>query len=35
MRKLFLQINMTIDGFVEDENHDIDWHFVDDEFENS
>jgi dihydrofolate reductase len=32
-RKLFLQINMTIDGYVEDANGDIDWHFADDEFD--
>jgi dihydrofolate reductase len=33
MRKLFLQINMTVDGFIEDSNREIDWHFSDDEFE--
>jgi dihydrofolate reductase len=33
MRKLFLQINMTVDGFIEDTNREIDWHFSDDEFE--
>jgi len=32
-RKLFLQINMTVDGYVEDANGDIDWHFADDEFD--
>jgi dihydrofolate reductase len=32
-RKLFLQINMTVDGCVEDANGDIDWHFADDEFD--
>jgi dihydrofolate reductase len=33
MRKLFLQINMSLDGFIEDPTAEIDWHFVDDEFE--
>jgi dihydrofolate reductase len=28
-----LQINVSLDGFIEDANHEIDWHFVDDEFE--
>jgi dihydrofolate reductase len=32
-RRLFLQINMTIDGYVEDANGDIDWHFADAEFD--
>jgi dihydrofolate reductase len=32
-RKLFLQINMTVDGYVEDANGDIDWHFADAEFD--
>lgn len=32
-RKLFLQINMTVDGHIEDANGDIDWHFADDEFD--
>jgi dihydrofolate reductase len=32
-RKLFLQINMTIDGHIEDANGDIDWRFADDEFD--
>jgi dihydrofolate reductase len=33
VRKIFLHINMSVDGFIEDANHEIDWHFVDDEFE--
>jgi dihydrofolate reductase len=33
MRNLFLQINMSVDGFIEDTDHQIDWHFSDDEFE--
>lgn len=33
MRNLFLQINISVDGFIEDEQGEIDWHFVDDEFE--
>jgi dihydrofolate reductase len=32
-RKLFLQINTTVDGYVEDSRGDIDWHFADDEFD--
>lgn len=32
-RKLFLQINATLDGYIEDTNGDIDWHFADDEFD--
>src|SRR5918992_4711203 len=33
MRKLFLQINVSLDGFIEDPHGEIDWHFADDEFE--
>jgi dihydrofolate reductase len=33
MRKLFLQINVSLDGFIEDAAGEIDWHFADDEFE--
>jgi dihydrofolate reductase len=33
MRKLFLQINVSLDGFIEDANGEIDWHFADDDFE--
>jgi dihydrofolate reductase len=33
MRRLFLQINVSLDGFIEDPTGEIDWHFVDDEFE--
>ena len=31
--RVFLHINVSLDGFIERENRDIDWHFVDDEFE--
>jgi dihydrofolate reductase len=33
MRRLFLQINVSLDGFIEDTDGEIDWHFADDEFE--
>jgi dihydrofolate reductase len=33
LRKLFLQINVSLDGFIEDAKGEIDWHFADDEFE--
>jgi dihydrofolate reductase len=33
MRKLFIQINASLDGYIEDPTREIDWHFVDDEFE--
>jgi dihydrofolate reductase len=33
MRRLFLQINVSLDGFIADANREIDWHFADDEFE--
>ncbi len=33
MRKIFLHTNVSLDGFIEDQNHEIDWHFADDEFE--
>jgi dihydrofolate reductase len=33
VRNIFLHINTSLDGFIEDENKEIDWHFVDDEFE--
>ncbi|WP_170181909.1 dihydrofolate reductase family protein [Phreatobacter stygius] len=33
MGKLFLQINVSVDGFIEDEAGQMDWRFVDDEFE--
>jgi dihydrofolate reductase len=32
MSKLFLQINMSLDGFIEDAAGEIDWHFADEEF---
>jgi dihydrofolate reductase len=31
MRKLFWQINATLDGFIEGPNRELDWHMVDDE----
>lgn len=31
MRKLILSISMSLDGFFEGPDHDIDWHFVDEE----
>ena len=33
MRNIFLHINVSLDGFIENENREIDWHFADDEFE--
>lgn len=33
MRKLFVHINVSLDGYIEDESQEMDWHFVDDEFE--
>jgi dihydrofolate reductase len=33
MGKLFLQINSSLDGFIEDPTGEIDWLFADDEFE--
>jgi dihydrofolate reductase len=33
VRKLFLQINVSLDGYIEDIQGEIDWHFADDEFE--
>ncbi|MGH3118984.1 MAG: dihydrofolate reductase family protein [Gaiellales bacterium] len=33
MRKVFLHINMSVDGFIEDADREMDWHFVDEEFE--
>jgi dihydrofolate reductase len=32
MSKLFLLINMSLDGFIEDAAGEIDWHFADEEF---
>ena len=32
-RKLFLQINVSVDGYIEDPDGDIDWHFADDEWD--
>jgi dihydrofolate reductase len=32
-RKLFLQINVSLDGYIEDLNGNIDWHFADDQFD--
>ena len=33
MRKLFLQINVSVDGYINDDAGDIDWHFADEEFQ--
>jgi hypothetical protein len=33
MRKIFLHIGISLDGFIEDADRQIDWHFDDDEFE--
>jgi len=33
MRKIFLHIMMSLDGFIENPERELDWHFVDDEFE--
>lgn len=33
MRKIFLHIMMSLDGYIEDGEHQLDWHFVDEEFE--
>lgn len=33
MRKIFLFMMVTLDGYFEGENHDISWHNVDEEFE--
>ena len=33
MRKIFLHIIVSLDGFIEGPNKELDWHFVDDEFE--
>lgn len=32
-RQFFLHINVSLDGYIERDDHDIDWHFADDEFE--
>src|SRR5688572_12132984 len=33
MRKLFLHIMVSLDGYIEGPNGELDWHFSDDEFE--
>ena len=33
MRKVFAQINVSLDGYIEDTGGEIDWHFVDDAFD--
>jgi len=33
MRKLFLHINMSLDGYIDDRDRQMDWHFVDRQFE--
>lgn len=32
MRTLFLQMKVSLDGFIEDATGEIDWHFADEEF---
>lgn len=33
MRKLFLHVNVSVDGYITDSAGDIDWHFSDEEFQ--
>ncbi len=33
MRRLFLHMVVSLGGFIEGPNRELDWHFVDDEFE--
>jgi dihydrofolate reductase len=33
MRKIFLHIIVSLDGYIEGPNGELDWHFIDDEFE--
>jgi dihydrofolate reductase len=33
MRKIFLHMMISLDGYIEGPNKDLDWHFVDTEFE--
>jgi dihydrofolate reductase len=33
MGEIFVHINVSLDGYIEREHHDIEWQFVDDEFE--
>ncbi|MFI6901762.1 dihydrofolate reductase family protein [Nonomuraea sp. NPDC050394] len=33
MRRLFLHVNMSLDGYINDTGGDIDWHFADEEFQ--
>jgi hypothetical protein len=35
MGETFVHINVSLDGYIERENHDIEWQFVDDDFEES
>jgi hypothetical protein len=35
MGETFVRINVSLDGYIERENHDIEWQFVDDDFEES
>ncbi len=31
MRKVVLMMSVSVDGFIEGPNHELDWHMVDDE----
>lgn len=35
MGKIFVHVNVSLDGYIERANHEIEWQFVDDEFEES
>jgi hypothetical protein len=35
MGEIFVLVNVSLDGYIERENHEIEWQFVDDEFEES
>jgi dihydrofolate reductase len=32
MKKVIFQMSVSLDGYIEGPNHEIDWHLVDDEF---
>jgi hypothetical protein len=35
MGEIFVHVNVSLDGYIERANHEIEWQFVDDEFEES